>query len=436
MSVDDGGQSWDVNLGVALGPGKVWATHARRVAERLALVARDDATTLTGIGTLRCCNCGLAVYESMKLPIRDPQDSVVCPPGPPGHPGPGQPFGHIDTRQAVANGGGGLVLLSNPGENKGGMADGKSAPGAVVVVWGRDWVRVPLEYDLERTGSPLELSDFVACTPPCALRYMYDSPVFPQARVPLLMAQMMWHRHRVEEPTNAAPPANALAYLLDSTPLAAPHASIAPFSSHAPAPSSALATAGGGTSVAAGWSAALIEAAKSGGNTTTTTTPNSTVATRARSERHRCGLAARQFYAILKESCLVGHVRIAPLYAPPMRGEAKAVANRDYRFTQYYMREPTAAQGAAPSASSAAWAAPGAGPPHVGAELPPHLPSCGVRLDANPDADAETDFATDTVHPPELLKLRPLRHQRIPDTPPAPQTHPPPIFPRVAVAVS
>jgi hypothetical protein len=64
-----------------------------------------------------------------------------------------------------------------------------------------------------------------------------------------------------------------------------------------------------------------------------------------------------------------------------MENEHLALAKRDYRFTQYHYADnaPGANQRLTP--------------------FPPHLPVGGVQLDANPDADTETDFATDTIHP-------------------------------------
>jgi hypothetical protein len=151
----------DGNLQESKGPAGVLAVNSRNVAGRLSLTAVDDIRVLCRPGTLRCCNCGLVVTEDMKLPVRDPHDPIA-----PLRPG----------------------------------------------VESRDYVRIPLDYD-ELRNPTFEYTDYVACTPPCALRSMYDNPDLTRTHVPHIFAIMMAQRHRIDEPTNAAPPTDALAYL-------------------------------------------------------------------------------------------------------------------------------------------------------------------------------------------------------------------------------
>ena len=151
----------DVNLQTSRGPAGLTAVNSRCVALRLSSAATDDIQKLCQRGVLRCCNCGLAVDESMQLPVRDAHDPI--------------------------------------------------AP------LKRDYVRIPLDFDelrtrtVDVTTSSFEYSDYVSCTPPCALRFMYNSPDFVTSHVPDLFAMMMWLRHRINEPVNAAPSSDTLA---------------------------------------------------------------------------------------------------------------------------------------------------------------------------------------------------------------------------------
>lgn len=250
------------NVQTAVGPGGVSAASSRCVAARLMNSATDDIAKLTAPGVLRCCNCGLSISEDMKLPVRDR-------------------FDPIDINS--------------------------------------DYVRVPLDYEEVRNPS-FELSDFCACTPGCALRYMYDSPDFITSHVPHLFALMMWHRHRMDEPVTAAPPADALQYLYRTK-------------------------------------------------------------KNLNSNQQLPGLSAGSFYWLLSRTDVIGYKQMAPLYIPPTDAEYNALESKDSRFTQYYFQDVNH-------------------PPQVGAKLPEHFPPGGIKLDANPDDDHETDFATDTVHPP------------------------------------
>jgi hypothetical protein len=228
---------------VSVGPAGVAAVNSRNVAARLALTASDSVTRLCARGRLRCCNCGLLVDDSMKLPLRDPREVA-------------------DLRGA---GTGGVVA---------------------------DYVRVPLEWDDELQRGVY--SDFVACTPPCALRFMYDSPNFTTSRVPHTFHLMMWNRHRQDEPVNAAPPAEGLSYLHETRRLD-------------------------------GEAAALREP-----------------------QRPRVGLSAGSFYWLLSRLGLIGYKQTAPMYIPPLAEEGFALQNRDTRFTKYYYQEATAGPGAPP----------------------------------------------------------------------------------------
>jgi hypothetical protein len=304
----------DVNLQESVGPAGVSAVNSRCVAARLSVSATDDIAQISAKGVLRCCNCGLAVDESMKLPVRDPHDPI--------------------------------------------------APD------GRDYVRIPLDFD-ELRGPSFEYSDYIACTPPCALSHMYDSPDFITSHVADIFPTMMWIRHRIDEPVNRAPPADCLNYLYRWTKLAP------------------VITAGS-TSDPAG----LRADGRSSGSGMSTGGGTG------------IGLSAASFFWILANPGVLGYKQTAPMYIPPIEEEYLAVANRDWRFTQYYFQESSAGQ---------------TGPPQLGARLPPHLPSAGVKLDANPDVDHETDFAYDTVHPPHILAAHANAVHAPPS--PAPQRH-------------
>lgn len=146
----------------SVGPAGVKATHSRLVALRASDTASDNIHVLQQPGTLRCCNCGLAVTDDMKLPVFDPHDPILA------------RDKHIKKR------------------------------------W--DYVRVVLAYDELQTPS-FEYSSFVACTPPCALRYAQDHPDFLPSNVPFLLHTMMWERHRIDEPVVPAPSGDCLRYL-------------------------------------------------------------------------------------------------------------------------------------------------------------------------------------------------------------------------------
>lgn len=258
----------NVNIQEEMGPSGVTAASSRVVSARLAHTASDEIAVLCKRGTLRCCNCGLAVTKEMMLPLRDAQD----------------PF-WIPTKPASEQ---------------------------------CDYVRVPFAFN-ELCNPSFEYSDYVACTPQCSLGSMYDNPNLMQSHVPHLFAMMMWKRHRQEEPVNAAPGADCLSYVCKS------------------------------------------------------------------------GISARSFYWILSRLHLIAYKQMAPKYIPPMKDEASALERKDHRFTQYYFQESSAGQTG--------------GPPQVGAKLPAHLPVHGIKLDANPDVDLETDFATDSIHAPTLSAL-------------------------------
>jgi hypothetical protein len=312
------GMREDVNLQESKGLAGLYAVNSRCVAKRLSINATDDIQILSCKGCLRCCNCGLAIDETMKLPVRDPHDPIA---------------------QTQA----------------------------------RDYVRIPLDFDELRTrtsvnatdnAASFEYSDYVACTPPCALRFMYESPDFVSSHVPDLFAKMMWLRHRINEPVNAAPTADCLSYLYR-------------------------------------WRLTNVNNANHTNHTNHTNGSTKEI-----------GLGSAAFYWLLGTLNVIGYKQMAPMYIPPMPEEHLALANRDHRFTQYYYQEATAAQH---------------GPPQVGARLPSHLPTTGIKLDATPDADAETDFASDSIHPPHALP---------PHAPPPPPPPPPGVSTTTAPAMT
>ena len=212
----------DVNLREYPGPSGVLATSSRIVSVRASTESRDDISLLTK-PCLRCCNCGFAVTENMKLPIRDLHDPIV------------------------------------PQQYKG------------QGIFTRDYVRVPLDFDELRNPS-FEYSDYVACTPSCALKYMYDDATLRPSHVPHLFAMMMWMRHRHDEPVNAAPSVDCLSYMYR-----------------------------------------------------TSLTPITTT-----------GLSVASFYYLLSNLNFIGFKQMAPEYIPPLENEHLAVKNNDTRFTQYY----------------------------------------------------------------------------------------------------
>jgi hypothetical protein len=68
-----------------------------------------------------------------------------------------------------------------------------------------DYVRIPL-YD--------KLSSFVFCTPACGLQYYYKIKTITQTHGVDDFHALMWKRHHLDEPVNAAPSAEALAYVV------------------------------------------------------------------------------------------------------------------------------------------------------------------------------------------------------------------------------
>lgn len=244
--IGPGGANAD-RLGKATGPGAVEANHARVIAARSAETASDDIRLLSQPGVLRCCNCGLAVTAAMRLPVYDPQDAIL-------RPAP-NPSATADAKAA---------------SDKGARDKGK---GEML-----DYVRVVLEYDELRTPS-FEYSQFVACTPPCALAFAYDHPSFQPSQVPHMHANMMWERHRVDEPTVKAPSAESLAY---------------------------------------------INSWHSLGGTT----------------RAPRGLSAKAFYRLLADVKLQGRKQTWPAFIPPVGDEEQtALERRDPRFLQYYNQD-------------------------------------------------------------------------------------------------
>jgi hypothetical protein len=270
----------DVNLQEGLnGMGK----NSRIVADRLSKPeggATEDVQQLCQPGSVRCVNCGFLIDEKMKLPVYDTTDPI------------------------------------SPMK--------KDISGAVVP--GRDYVRIPLAWDEPH----FEYSTYVACTPPCALRFMYDCPDFARSHVPHIFGIMMHQRHRITEPTNAAPPVECLFYMHTSK------------------------------------------------------TGKLQVPKPFKTSTQDVGLHVQSFYWLLSQVQLIGYKEKGPKNIPPYPEEYNAITNHDHRFTQYYYQDPTTNPTTNPS---------------DGLKFPPHLPPCGVRLDANPDADHETDFARDTVHP-------------------------------------
>ncbi len=311
-----GGVLGSDRLGREVGPGGVEANHSRVVAGRLAETASDDIALLSQPGVLRCCNCGLAVTPAMRLPVFDPHDPVLGPDG---------------TASVRENG------------------------------WRLDYVRVVLEYDELRTPS-FEYSGFVACTAPCALRFAYNHPSFQPSQVPHMHANMMWERHRIDEPTVAAPCSDCLAYVHRSTRIT----------------SSDSKTSGRGGEVGTK-SSSDSKTSGRGGEVGTKSSSDSKSSGRG----GEVGLTARAFYRLLARVTLQGRKQSAPGYIPPVgEEEQSALERQDKRFVQYYYQDVL--------------------PPHVAGSLglPPDLEDGGIQLDANPDSDAEADLATDTLHPP------------------------------------
>jgi len=67
-----------------------------------------------------------------------------------------------------------------------------------------DYVRIPL-YG--------KLSPFVFCTPACGLNYYYEIKTITQTHGVDDFHALMWKRHHIDEPVNAAPSAEALMYV-------------------------------------------------------------------------------------------------------------------------------------------------------------------------------------------------------------------------------
>jgi len=77
----------------------------------------------------------------------------------------------------------------------------------------KDYVRVSFNFNSETDHSTL--SDFVACSPGCALGYMFDHSAFQLSRVQYLIGIMMMQRHGIREAYSQSPPAKSLAYLYE-----------------------------------------------------------------------------------------------------------------------------------------------------------------------------------------------------------------------------
>jgi hypothetical protein len=299
-------------LARACGPGGIEANHSRIIAERASETATDDIYILSQPGVLRCCNCGLAVTKAMMLPVFDPYDAIL-----------------------------GSQNPTSKGQER------------------LDYVRVVFEYDELRTPTT-EFSPFVACTPPCALRFSYDHSSFIPSQVPHLHAIMMWERHHIDEPTVAAPSGDCLAYVNHVAAVR-----------HIPQQQSAAAPAS---------SSSAVDSDK----THAKPSPVLTVVI----DQPR-GLSARSFYKLLSNNNLQSEKVSAPMYIPPMGDdEQTALERHDSRFCQYYFTDLL--------------------PPSVAAELklPPELDDGGVQLDANPDSDTETDLALDVVHAAPVAPAR------------------------------
>ncbi len=320
---------WDTiksNVQPRMGPMKVAANSWRPVAEAAAERAKGGGTadgldeekralTLINASGPRCCNCGLVAESVMRLPVYDPQDSVV-------------------------------PAASTRPEDR------------------HDWVRIPLE--LEMAGARrFTLSDYVACTPACALRFMYDSTGFRPTHAVDLFHRMMRDRHRVDEPVNCAPPADALRYVNAWTRLSPPSAP----------PSQSSSSDSKATRISDSATKAQRQRLFTGHQQR-----------RARAlvgpNRWAEGLSARSFYSLLSIASIIGFKQRAPLIIPPHEGEDTALQSYDYRFTQYYFMDLL--------------------PPIVASDikLPAGYDARGVQLDVNPDSDAETDFATGDIHAP------------------------------------
>jgi hypothetical protein len=309
---------WD-NVQPRMGPMKVTANSWRPVAEAAAERAKggkdsdgleEEKRALASVGP-RCCNCGLVAESVMRLPVYDPQDSVVP------------------------------AASTRPEER-------------------HDWVRIPLE--LEMAGARrFTLSDYVACTPACALRFMYDSTGFRPTHAVDLFHRMMRDRHRVDEPVNCAPPADALRYVNAWSRLSPPVQSSSSDSKASRIPESATKA-----------------------QRQRLFTGHQLRRARALVEKTRWaeGLSARSFYSLLSIASIIGYKQRAPLIIPPHEGEDTALQSYDHRFTQYYFMDLL--------------------PPVVASDikLPAGYDARGVQLDVNPDSDAETDFATGDIHAP------------------------------------
>jgi hypothetical protein len=312
------------NVQPRIGPARVTANSWRPVAEAAAERAKttDDVKRCLSTSTYpRCCNCGLLADPSMRLPVRDAQDPVVP------------------------------AATTKPDDR-------------------HDWIRIPL--GVETAGKRrFTLSDYVACTPACGLRYMYDSTAFRPTHAVDIFHRMLRDRHYVDEPVNAAPPADALAYVNAWNRLNTANDSK---KSADAAVSTAVVVPRPSTRGRARWTS------KGGGRSSAGRSKDGTGLPVHRKWSE--GLSVRSFYTLLAEYALVGYKQRPPLIIPPHEGEDSALQLYDHRFTQYYYADLL--------------------PAHTARDiqLPAGCDSRGVQLDTNPDSDAETDFATGVIHPP------------------------------------
>lgn len=231
-----------------------------------------------------------------------------------------------------------------------------------------DFVRIPVYFDLQE--NPIyEDSDFVFCSPPCALGYMYDRPdMGTKTAVPDRFAHYMHVRYGITEPVVRAPSNVLLQYLWKTEPLdqmdIAPPMDVGVIDAKQPT---------------------IVDAKPHvDSKQPTTRPPLSTEMSNDQAARpwfrrlapKPVGISFQEFHVALATQSFLLSVQTSSQFVPPLPNEHLALQERNPSIIRYLATDGL--------------------PEHIVNDL---KNISLVNLDANPDSDTETDCSQSKVWP-------------------------------------
>jgi hypothetical protein len=155
----------------------------------------------------------------------------------------------------------------------------------------KDYIRIPTRIN-KTNGNFDSLSDFIFCTAPCGLRYIYETKPISTSYGVDDYHRYLWKTFGIDEPVIAAPSGDVLSYRCQVLTLTPP-SSVTPQLS--------------------------------------LTAPNN--------DTNQIGLSFHSFYYLLSRIDLQAYKIRAPLFIPPTKEEELALEKKNVMYTKYYYRD-------------------------------------------------------------------------------------------------